>query len=150
MYSAGRGPGALVRAPTKTIAFTGASGLGLAGVAVPVWTVTGRALLFYMAAFVSETLVSTINLGTIALGTAARTTGLLPATTVGAGELAAGDWWQDGNDPEIAMGVLTVALGQGATVSANIIISPATQDITDGTLVLDCWYIPLTAGAGLA
>lgn len=150
---------AMVRAPTKTLAFTGAANLGQAATASTIWTITGRVLLIYGTAFCTETVVSTINLGTIALGTATATGAFISAHTLTAGDLANGDWWggnsSDGTDsagPSLDwVGQSVVGGGGVATaISENIIVSAATQDITDGTLVFDCFYLPLTAGAGLA
>lgn len=140
----------LIRAPTKTITFTGASGLGLAGVAVPVWTLSGRVLLHYMTAFVSTAVVSTADAGTISLGTASITNKLITATTVGAGTFVANEWW--------AAGVSTAGILQdivnysflSASCSESIIITPLTQNITSGVLVFDCWYRSLTAGGSLS
>lgn len=145
-------PDAMLRAPTKTIAFTGAEGLGEAGTAVPVWTTTGRVMLIYMSAYISETLVSASDLGTISLGIVGATTIFTGASTVGSGAGAVGDWWAAGDDdfiPGAAPNLLYNLAMAGVPISANIIISPATQNITDGTLVMDCFYIPLSAGASL-
>ena len=58
----------LIRAPTKTITFTGGAGAGAVGSAVTIWTISGRVLLERGMSFCSTTLVSTSNTGTIALG----------------------------------------------------------------------------------
>ena len=145
----------LKRAPRKTIAFTGAANLGQAGTAVTVYTITGRVqLIHFLTAFVTEALVSTINLGTISLGLTNAVTGYISTTTVGSGTFAVNDWWSSdtnvipsaGND----LARSTNTLNSLAPISENIVINCLTQDITDGTLVFDgLWYRPLTADGAL-
>lgn len=147
-------PPNLVRAPTKTLAFTGAANLGAVGSPITIWTLTGRVLLVYGTAFCTETVVSTANTGTIALGTASRTLGFVGASTMGASSLATNEWWAEGAMIAGAQGDWVSGANQVtlnvAGLSESIIITVATNAITDGTLVFDCFYIPLTAGAGLA
>ena len=145
----------LKRAPRKTIAFTGAANLGQAGTAVTVWTITGRVqVLFFPVPFVTEALVSTVNLGTISLGITNTVGGYIPAATVGAGSFAVNDWWNSvssfipGYGAEFAVSADTI--NQYAPISENIIINCLTQDITAGTLQFDgVWYRPLTADGAL-
>lgn len=144
----------LVRAPTKTIAFTGASGLGAAGSTTTVYTITGRVKLVYGSIFCTETLVSASNLGTISMGVAADVEAYRAAIVVGAGTIAANDWWGAAGDTMAGLGRDWVtnadaAEAVNAFLSQDIIIDCLTQNTTDGTLVIDCWYIPLTAGASL-
>ena len=144
----------MVRAPTKTLAFTGAANLGQAATASTIWTITGRVLLIYGTAFCTETVVSTINLGTIALGVASSTAHFIAATTMGAGSLATNDWWDNGAGTPAGVAAdwafySNVNVNAYKPISENIIVSAATQDITDGTLVFDAFYIGLTAGASL-
>lgn len=143
----------LLRAPHKTITFTGASGLGLKDVAVPVYTVTGRVLLIYGTALVGDTLVSASDLGTISLGTASKPIFLVGASTVAAGAGAINDWWfNTGFSSGLAYEMVGGA-AQGDFVpvacNENIIITPATQNITAGSLIFDFWYRPITDGASL-
>ena len=145
-------PDMLLRAPTKTLAFTGAANLGAVGSVITLWTITGRVLLVYGTAFCTETVVSTANTGTIALGVAGDTAFFIAATTMGAGSLAANDWWDFVATP---VGASFEFVGSKSSVTAvalsqNVIITVATNAITDGTLVFDCFYIPLSAGASLA
>ena len=142
---------ALIRAPTKTITFTGASGLGLAGTVVPVWTLSGRVLVHHLMCFCTTTVVSTLNGGNISLGTAANVTAFISETLMGSGTLAANDWWPGaGGTPVGATSdILATAATSPSTVSGSIIINPTTQDITSGVLVFDCFYRPLTSGASL-
>ena len=145
----------LKRAPRKTIAFTGASGLGLAGTAVIVWTITGRVqVVSFPSPFITEALVSTVNLGTISIGLTNSVTFFTAAVTVGAGDFAVNDWWYDGaaipsyGRDHASVGVFNTE--PVPPISENIIINCLTQNITDGTLVFDgLWYRPLTADGAL-
>lgn len=140
----------VLRAPTKTIAFTGAAGLGQVASPVTIWTITGRVLLLHGTAFCTETVVSTGGTGTIALGSASNTGRLISALTVGVGTLAVNEWWSPANTQagvEYEWGSTTSGNGVGWGVAENIIITVATNAITDGTLVFDCWYLPITVGA---
>lgn len=145
-----------LRAPTKTLAFTGAANLGQAATASTIWTITGRVLLIYGTTFCTETLVSTVNLGVLRLGVASSTNGFLTQTTIGAGTISVNAWWGDQQvTPGMSTDWVMNANGGGAwggpiVISQNIILSADTQDITDGTLVFDCYYMPLTAGGSLA
>lgn len=40
--------------------------------------------------------------------------------------------------------------GLSFNISEDIIIDPLTQNITDGTLIIDCWYLPITDNGALA
>ena len=145
----------LKRAPRKTIAFTGAANLGQAGTAVTVWTITGRVQpIYFPGPFVTEALVSTIDLGTISLGLTNVVAAFVAATTVGAGTFAINDWWNAAADVTPSSGIdvtYTKDVGYSyAPISENIIINCLTQNITDGTLVFDgLWYRPLTAAGAL-
>lgn len=148
-------PPDLVRAPTKTLAFTGAANLGAVASPITIWTITGRMLLIYGTAFCTETVVSTAGTGTIALGNTSIVGRFIAAATMGAGTLALGDWWNQAGTPAgvsddwVASAAGTAAYGPQA-LSENIIVTVATNAITDGTLVFDCYYMPLTAGASLS
>ena len=145
----------LVRAPRKTIAFTGAANLGQAGTAVTVWTITGRVqVLNFPSPFVTEALVSTLNTGTISLGLTNVVAGFLQAATVGSGTFAINDWWVGASDvtPSDGRDIAQAPFNFNPypPISENIIIDCSTQDITDGTLVFDgLWYRPLTADGAL-
>ena len=144
----------LMRAPSGTIAFTGAANLGQAATAVTVYTITGRVMILHMPPpFVTEALVSTVNLGTISLGVASDVIAFIGATTVGAGTFAVNDWWW--RDTSIVPGVgrdpMDFTSATKMVISENLIIDCLTQNITDGTLRFDgLMYRPLTAGARLA
>lgn len=136
-----------LRAPTRTITFTGAANLGAVGSPITIWTLTGRVHLVELYQFVSTAMASTLNTGTIACGTAASTEDFFAAFTVGAGVMATGDWF-DGSVsvPEIGDGMMH----NGKVLNANLIFTIATNPITSGVLVVDGYYMPLTAGASLA
>ena len=130
------------RAPTKTIAFDGTAGNGATGTVV-VWTITGRVWIERVSAFCTETLVGA---ATLEFGSTTTTTELI-AQIANATSLATNDWWTGSGSPassgQAPAGAIDVYF------SANPILTIAAANITDGTLVFDCWYSPLTAGASL-
>ena len=145
-------PSTPVRRATKTIAFTGAAGLGAVGT-VTVFTITGRVYIEPIVCFCTETLEEAGATATIALGVADDTDafiGQVNATTV-----ALNDWWT----AAVSLpGAVTsgAAAGSGATtsshwktVSGNIIITVGAQNVTNGTLIFDCFYTPLTDDGAL-
>lgn len=137
----------------KTVTFTGATGLGEAGTVVPVFTTTGRVGVERLTAFCTETLVSTSNLGTISLGVPTTDDAFAEAFTVAAGAAATNEWWDALITDFVAGSATDMMEGisrTGVSLSENIIINPLTQDITDGTLVIDCWYLPITDNGALA
>ena len=142
----------LIRAPTKTITFTGGAGAGAVGSAVTIWTLTGRVMLFHITCFCTTTVVSTAGTGTIALGVATTTSAFVSTTTMGAGTLAANDWWNGANSTpaEIGQEILPFSAGAPQTLNESIIITVATNAITSGVLVFDCWYRSLTTGGSLS
>lgn len=133
-------------APTltrKTLALTGATNLGeFANPNVPLFTVTGRVLVVSLAPFCTENLASAGG-GTLALGVTGNTTAMIAATT--ATDIDSGDVWVDAT-PAVGAESLPAALGP-VLVSANIVGTVGTADITDGTIEFDLLWIPMSAGA---
>ena len=142
------------------LAFTGAAGFGLAGTAINVFVTTGQVELDRGYAYISETLVSVSDLGTIALGLNGGNTGQYveaAQSVVGAGTFAAGSWWHSLGNPNVSIhgndfirydsvsGTLTPK-----AIGVNIILSPATQNITDGQLDFFVWWRPLSSNGNLA
>lgn len=132
----------------KTIAFSGAAGNGAVGT-VLVFTVTGVIWLDWLTIFCTESLASG-GAALVEVGVAADTDGL--AAQITATDLDAGMWW-----PGVAGAVGTVAAtGAGAAAThaackvlngANIIVTVTTAAVSDGTVVVDARYRPLSAGA---
>lgn len=122
---------------TKTLAFTGAAGLGAQG-AVPLFTVTGEVLIEKIVAFCTESLAGAS--ATLALGVTGATTLFVAATT--ATDIDADEFWVD-NAPDAA-GVAVPAACKDVAISANIIGTVGTADITDGTIRFDVIWRPLS------
>lgn len=133
----------LVRAPDKTITFTGAAGAGAVG-AVTVYTITGRvAIIFFPPPFCTTGLTEAGATATVALGTASATGGVL--TAANAVDIDTNEWWTD----PISAGIAST-FGE-KPLSENLIITVGAQNVNGGVLVFQgIYYIPLTSGAGLA
>lgn len=135
-------------APTltrKTLELTGAANLGeFANPNIPLFTVTGRVLMVSIAPFCTESLASAGG-GTLALGVTGNTAAMIAATT--ATDIDSGDVWVDAT-PAVGAESLPAALGP-VLVSANIVGTVGTADITDGTIEFDCLWLPMSAGASL-
>lgn len=125
----------------KTITFTGASGLGLVNVAVPVATITGRVLLREMTFFCS-TLLAGVS-GTVSLGTANNVGGIIPVTTATA--IDTNEFWRD-DSPESQ---ISSAI-KNRVISANLIIDVLTATITGGVLQVAIKWSPLSINSNLA
>lgn len=120
----------------KTVAFTGAAGNGAVGT-VAVFTVTG---VVYMnaPALCTEDLVSAGG-GTIELGTATLTAGITSqqtATTID----NHGVW----TESTITAAGFVDAHGFHL-VNENVILTVGTANVTDGTLVFYCNWVPLSS-----
>lgn len=134
----------------KTIAFDGTAGNGAVGT-VALFTTTGRVHVASWTAFATETVVdagggtpATLVMGVD--GDAAMFGGgaLDPADA-----LTANKWWGAGN--AVASGGVNGAsnYGNGWEVSVNIILSVWNEAISDGTIVFDFWYLPITDDGAL-
>lgn len=141
------------RHSSKTIAFDGTAGLGLETSDVTVFTLTGRVLIHAITAFCSETLEGAT--ATIELGVTGDTDAFITQTT--ATSVAADEWWAVAAAATASGTTLADSQTGGATtsqrakaISASIILTIGTADVTNGTLVFDVLYTPLTDGARLA
>lgn len=139
------------RHSTKIIAFTGAAGNGAVGT-VLVFTVTGRVLVHAIAAFCTEDVAGAT--GTLTLGTTGDVDAFIALTT--GTDIDVNEWWTAASPAAGSKSPLEVVTGglvtsQGAKLlSENIILGVLTADITDGTIVFDVLYTPLTNGARLS
>ena len=130
----------------KTVAFTGAAGLGAQGT-VNVFTITGRVLVTEVTAFCTEDLASAGG-GTVALGTANSTTKLITTTT--ATGIDINEWWTTGTGVAEAANIIDSQSTVGAAkenrvlLASSVIITVGTADVTDGTLIIDIFYKPVT------
>jgi len=140
-----------------TITFDGTAGLGEASTAVPVFTIAGRVLVERITAYCTVDLTEAMATATVALGTATDVDKFIAVTNSTA--IDAGEWWATATPTAGAASITTPAVtdpttagvqGQPTAIDEDIIITPATQDTDAGTLVIDCWYEPITAGASLS
>lgn len=129
----------------STIAFDGTSGNGAVGT-VDVFTITGRVFLERLIVFCTEDLVGA---ATIEVGTASRTAEIIDqggdATAIDVNE-----WWSGPSAQTETLGLDVLDAEETGTraglrtLSADIIITIGNTNITDGTLVFDAWYTPIT------
>lgn len=142
-------PSALVRAPDKTITFTGAAGLGAAGGNVTVYTITGRVLLVHFPPpFCTTNLGEAAPTATVSLGTPTNVDDLIGATN--SVDIDANEWWSSPTSPVAGDDAELTNTSSIRVLSENIIIACATQNTNAGVLVFQgLYYIPLTAGASL-
>lgn len=128
----------------KTIAFTGAAGLGAQG-AVPLFTLTGSVFVEEIGGVVTEDIVSGGS-ATLALGVTGAT-GLFIAATAKAQLAVATPVWV--STTGTAGGIVLPAGAQRSLIAASIIGTVATADITDGTIVITVRYFPHSADGAL-
>ena len=142
-----------LRHARATIAFDGTAGNGATGTAT-IFTLTGRVLIDLMSCYCTESLASAGG-GTIEVGTASDT----DAFFIGAAATShvLDDWLAQA--AASAAGAITVPASNTAgysnaqankAISENVIATIGTAAITDGTLVFDVWYFPLTDDGALA
>ena len=130
------------RCERKTVAFTGGAGLGQVGT-VALFTVTGAALV-KLSCVCTESLVEGVGGGTLEVGINGATAVLIAQAT--STDIDAGDVWHDAA-PDAAIELASVLdatayviLGNGQDIYATV----GTQAITDGTLVFNAFWTPLT------
>ena len=135
----------------KTVAFTGGVGLGAQGT-VALFTTTGVVMLKEMSIRCTETLV-TVN-GTFVMGTTNNTSSILGSVTPA--NIVTGNILSDID--------LTGSAGSGAAASAgynalgaygelitneSVLLTISTAAVSDGTLIFDCWWKPVSADGAL-
>ena len=122
----------------KTVEFDGSAGGGAQGT-VALFTVTGAVELTVRAICTEDV----VGAGTIEVGITGATATLV-AQVADATDLDAGDIWHDAT-PDAAIELASVysarILGNGQDIFATI----GTADLTDGTIVFECRYRPITA-----
>jgi hypothetical protein len=125
------------RKVSQTIAFDGGAGSGAVGT-VALFTVTGNVTL-RMVAYCTEDLVSGGG-GTCEVGCTGNTNGIIAQTTATA--IDDGEVWFS-NTPVSGL-TATTNIGQYLIVDgADIILTVGTGDVTDGTIVFDCYWTPM-------
>ena len=125
---------------TKTVTLTGADNLGeLDAPTISVFTVTGEVLIERMVPTCIVDLVSAGG-GTLIQGITGSTSLFLGATTATA--LDAGELWIT-TTPTVA-GLALPAAFKDIVITADIIWTVATADITAGEVRCDLWWRPLS------
>lgn len=136
-------PGGLpLNLASKSITFTGAAGLGAVG-NVPLFTVTGQLIVVYILGIVTTTLTGAS--ATLALGTTTNTSEFIAATTATTLTTAAPIWM---STTATAGSMAIPALVKDQVVVQNIVMTAAAgSGVTGGVLRIDCYWMPLGAGA---
>ena len=135
----------------STIAFDGAAGNGAQGT-VDVFSITGRVLVTKLTAFCTESLEGATS--TVVLGVANDINGFIAQTVATVMDI--NQWWGDATPDLGSVSIFTVSSsGQAISltnkaISEDIIITVATADCTNGTIVFDVWYTQITDGGSLA
>lgn len=132
-------PGSMVTVH-KSITFTGAAGLGLAGTAVPMFTVTGEVLIVAIVGVCTVDLTEAAPTATIALGVTGNTALFIAATT--STGVDAGEFWV--STTPTANGIALPAAVKDVAITDDVVITPATQNTNGGSIRLDVVYIPLS------
>lgn len=131
----------------KTITFDGTAGLGLAGTAVPIFTVTGEVLVVALVPFCTTLLTESGATATLALGVTGSTALFIAATN--SVDIDANEFWVD-TTPD-ANGIALPAALKDIVITDNIIATPAVTNTATGVIRFDLVYIPLsTDGAVVA
>ena len=130
---------------TKTIAFDGSAGNGAVG-DVTVFTITGRVWLLGIMAFCTEDLAEGGATATISLGTASIDSALIAGTT--AVDIDNNEWWATAT-PTGELDQIE-AIQVDVLLSANIVITITSQAVSNGTIIFDAYYIPITSNGALA
>lgn len=134
----------------KTVAFDGTAGNGAVGT-VTLFTISGRVIVERFTAYVTEdiaTVGASLTVGTTAAGNSSSMLNTL-VTSATAGTWLSDYWGKKAGSAPVgpndgstfAVGAMAFALDITATVVTNA--------ITDGTIVFDIFYRPLTDGATL-
>ena len=135
------------RVATKTITFTGASGLGLHGTATTCFTITGGVVVVqYICGRVTTNLTGAS--ATLTLGTTQQTTRFI-GTTTATGLVTTAELWL--STTPTAGSLAIPAADVNIATDENIICSSthATEDVASGVLEIDVRWMPLTPGATL-
>ena len=109
--------------------------------ALVAFTITGRVLVKNVTVFCTETFVGA---ATVDLGVVGNTDILSPGTIANATTFVTNDWWVLSDGTTIPGGTPNVDWEQGVLISANVILSVGGANITDGTMIIDLWYTPIT------
>ena len=134
----------LNKTPTKTITFTGASGLGLAGTNVVLFVVTGLITVVKIVVRCTTNLGEAAPTATVSLGTVATPALFIAATN--SVDIDANDVWT-ALAPTTRSIVIPAAMKDTLVNGENIIIACAAQNTNAGVLDIVLTYQPETEGA---
>ena len=127
-----------------TLAFDGST-VGDVGTDT-IFAITGRVWLLGFTAFCTESLTEGGATATAEVGTATDINGLIVQTIATAIDI--NEWWFDATPlPGL---VQMDALQIDALLSEDIILTTGSQTISNGTIIFDAWYIPITDNGALA
>ncbi len=142
----GVGPG-LPGVSSKTITFTGASGLGLHGTLTTCFTVTGMIVVEYIGARATTTLTGAS--ATLTLGVVGATT-LFIGTTTATTLTTSAELWV--STTATAGGLALPAADINIVTDANVICSSThvSADVTGGVLEVNMIWRAMTPGASVA
>lgn len=135
------------RVASKTVTFTGASTLGLAGTNTTWFTVQGGLVVVEYLAGRVTTNTSVSGAATITLGVTGSTSLFIGATTA-SGLVTTAEIWE--TTTPTANGIAAAAALKGIIIDQNIISAVAAFNITGGVIEMNCIWRPLTPGATLA
>jgi hypothetical protein len=131
---------------SKLLTFTGAAGLGeVANPTCTVFTVTGEVLIERIVPYCTVDLVSAGggNLLTGIVGSTSLFLASTVATAIDAGEFHV-------NTTPVAAGVALPAAFKDIIITADIVATVDTADITAGAIRYDVWWRPLSADGNVA
>lgn len=142
----------------KTISPNGGANNGLLGDQIPVFTTTGRVLVVYATAFVTNSLVCAAGGLTSIDLLVGGTTFFFSHSTVDL--VTANKWWDTGGfqasfgDSQPADAISGGATHRPQAISGNVTLwvqdDTGGANVTDGDIVVDFWYLPITDNGALA
>lgn len=139
----------------KTIAFDGSANNGNLGDAVTVFITTGRVQVEYCTGYISSGITCAAAAATnIDIGTATNPGAWSLNTTVD--NVTGGAGWLIGAGRTSATSTSEALVNTGSpqAASANILLTifdnGGGADVTAGTIIIDCWYRPITDDGALA
>jgi hypothetical protein len=143
------GNGITAQRVQKTITFTGGAALGVAGTAVPIFTVTGEVLIQYLMAFCTTSLTEGGATAQISLGVVGDVD-----LFVAAGQpidIDQNEYWTTAN-PTAAGGVAVPAAMQDILIinGADIIADPTVDDTTGGVIEFTAFWLPISSDGQVA
>lgn len=132
---------------TRTsVTFDGTAGLGEAGTAVPVFTVTGEVVIEELIPYCTTLLTEALATATVSLGVTGSVALFIAATN--SVDIDANEFWVD-TAPD-ANGIAIPAALQNIAITDNIIVTPATQNTNAGVLEFTCRWHPISTDGNVS